>query len=65
MSDIQLVWPNKEQLLKASGEASYEWIHPTDRRLLEPLKLELLTARPLSATSNVLAIGDEIGRAHV
>jgi adenine-specific DNA-methyltransferase len=58
MSDIQLVWPNKELLLKASGEASYEWIHPTDRRLLEPLKLELLTARPLSAISNVLAIGD-------
>ncbi|HHT8833666.1 TPA: site-specific DNA-methyltransferase [Burkholderia cenocepacia] len=60
MSDIQLVWPNKELLLKASGEASYEWVQPTDPRLLEPLKLEPLTAhpRPLSAITNVLAVGD-------
>lgn len=58
MSDIQLVWPNKDLLLKASGEASYEWVHPTDQRLLEPLKLEPLTAHPVSATSNVLAVGD-------
>ncbi|MBN3750412.1 site-specific DNA-methyltransferase [Burkholderia sp. Se-20373] len=58
MSDIQLVWPNKELLLKASGEASYEWVQPTDHRLLERLKLESLTERPLSALANVLAIGD-------
>jgi len=58
MSDIQLIWPNKELLLKASGEASYEWVRPTDPRLLEPLRLTSLTDRPLNALTNVLAIGD-------
>ncbi|QUP52693.1 site-specific DNA-methyltransferase [Ralstonia syzygii] len=58
MSDIQLIWQNKELLLKASGETGYEWLQPTDHRLLEPLRLESLTARPLNALTNVLAIGD-------
>ena len=58
MSDIQLIWPNKDLLLKASGETSYEWVQLTDRRLLKPLKFEILTAHPLSARTNVLAIGD-------
>lgn len=58
MSNIQLIWPNKDLLLKASGEASYEWVQPTDHRLLKPLKFEPLTAHPLNARSNVLAIGD-------
>lgn len=58
MSDIQLIWPNKDLLLKASGEASYEWVQPNDHRLLTPLKIEQFTAPPLNASTNVLAIGD-------
>ena len=58
MPNIQLIWPNKDLLLKASGEASYEWVQPTDQRLLTPLKFERLTAPPLKAPANVLAIGD-------
>lgn len=58
MPNIQLIWPNKDLLLKASGEASYEWVQPTDQRLLTPLKIERLTAPPLKTRGNVLAIGD-------
>ena len=58
MSDVQLVWPNKDLLLRASGDACSEWVHPTDPRLSIPLKFEPLTATPLTARMNVLAIGD-------
>jgi adenine-specific DNA-methyltransferase len=58
MSEIQLIWPNKDLLLKASGEASYEWVQPNDPRLLTPLKIEQFTAPPLNDRKNVLAIGD-------
>ncbi|MGO0790899.1 site-specific DNA-methyltransferase [Herbaspirillum seropedicae] len=58
MPDIQLIWPNKDLLLKASGEASYEWIQPTDRRLTKPLSLNILAETPIGSYSNVLAIGD-------
>lgn len=58
MSDVQLVWPNKDLPLRASGEAAYEWVHPTDRRLLQRLELERLTGGRISSRANVLAIGD-------
>lgn len=58
MSDVQLVWPNKDLELRASGGASYKWVQPTDHRLLDPLEFEALTTRPLNARKNVLAIGD-------
>jgi adenine-specific DNA-methyltransferase len=58
MPDVQLIWPNKDQLLKASGETSYEWVQPGDHRLLKPLKFESLTGNPINARTNVLAIGD-------
>jgi adenine-specific DNA-methyltransferase len=58
MSDVQLFWPNKNVPLRASGEADYEWIQQPDDRLLKPLVLERLTARPLNARANVLAIGE-------
>lgn len=58
MSDVQLVWPNKELPLRASGAADYEWVPLTDQRLLEPLRFERLTTRPLNGRANVLAIGD-------
>lgn len=58
MSDIQLTWPNKDLILKASGETSYEWVQPTDSRLFQPLRFESFTARPLNKQANILAIGD-------
>lgn len=58
MSDIQLIWPNKDLPLIASGDVDYEWVQASDRRLLNPLKLKALTSRPLDAHANVLAIGD-------
>ncbi|MDP1607593.1 MAG: site-specific DNA-methyltransferase [Rhodocyclaceae bacterium] len=58
MSHIQLVWPNKDLSLRASGGTGYEWVQPTDSRLLKPLKFKQLTARQLNARVNVLAIGD-------
>src|SRR5438552_742055 len=57
MSEIQLVWPNKNLALRASGETGYEWFEPTDRRLVGPLEFESLT-RARKSTKNVLAIGD-------
>lgn len=58
MSDVQIVWPNKDLPLRASGEAGYEWVQSTDPRLVKPLKLEQLSGRPLNIRKNVLAIGD-------
>lgn len=58
MSDVQLVWPNKHLSLRASGCTEYEWVQPTDPRLSEPLKFQLLTERRLTSRANVLAIGD-------
>lgn len=58
MSDVQLVWPNKHLTLRASGSTSYEWMAPTDPRLAKAVQLEQIGVGPLTATSNVLAIGD-------
>lgn len=58
MSEIELVWPNKELSLLASGENDYEWVQPTDRRLLDPPEYKVLTSHSPDASGNVLAIGD-------
>jgi adenine-specific DNA-methyltransferase len=58
MPDIELTWPNKDLLLMAAGETSYEWVQPTDPRLLEPLTFKSFTANPINARANVLAVGD-------
>ncbi len=58
MPEIQLVWPNKDLALHASGETDYKWVQPMDCRLNDPLELESLTKHPLNARRNVLAIGD-------
>ncbi len=58
MSDVQLIWPNKDLTLRASGGSSYKWLQPTDGRLADPLKIETTARRPLNAKTNVLAIGD-------
>lgn len=58
MSNIQLVWPNKDLALCAAGETDYIWLEPTDCRLKDPLKLHPITGHPLNSQTNVLAIGD-------
>ncbi|HEY8595760.1 MAG TPA: site-specific DNA-methyltransferase [Devosiaceae bacterium] len=58
MTDIQLVWPNKDLTLRASGGNDYEWCQPTDRRLRNPLKLETTTEHPIGTSANILAVGD-------
>ena len=58
MSDIELVWPNKNLDLRASGDSGYEWVDPRDGRLKTPLEFEFLTNGRLDRRKNVLAIGD-------
>jgi len=58
MSDVQLVWPNKHLTLRASGSTSYEWLAPADARLAKPARVDPISVGPLTAASNVLAIGD-------
>lgn len=58
MSDVQLTWPNKDNVLYASGLKSYEWVLPEDRRPSKPPKYSELTAATPTAKSNVLAVGD-------
>ena len=58
MSDVQLIWPNKDLTLRASGGSDYKWVQPTDRRLRDPLKTETAEGCSLNAKTNVLAIGD-------
>jgi adenine-specific DNA-methyltransferase len=57
MSEIQLLWPNKNLALHASGETGYEWVEPNDCRLTEPLDFESL-ATVRKPARNVLGIGD-------
>lgn len=56
MSDVQLIWPNKHLLLRASGDVGYEWVSPV--AALAPVRLEQVTHGKLSSRSNVLVIGD-------
>lgn len=58
MSDVQLIWPNKDLALRASGETAYKWVEPSDRRLQDALEFVALTDHSLNSQSNVLAVGD-------
>jgi adenine-specific DNA-methyltransferase len=58
MSDVQLLWPNKELTLRASGENGYEWLEHGDPRLFGPPALRMLLPGQLNSDSNVVAIGD-------
>ena len=58
MTDIRLVWPNKELTLCASGKTGYKWVQPNEYRRNAPLEFELLTKNQPNARRNVLAIGD-------
>lgn len=55
--DVQLVWPNKDLTLFASGEADYMWVKPHESQPNDAVAFESLT-RPITARKNVLAIGD-------
>lgn len=55
---VELVWPNKDLPLLASGLTSYEWVQPTDRRLVKPLKSTAIYPGDFGPASNVLVIGD-------
>lgn len=57
MPEIQLLWPNKDLSLRASGDEGYEWVNPNDPRIFEPPEFKSFTRSP-NARSNVLAIGD-------
>lgn len=57
MSDVQLVWPNKDLRLLASGKSDYEWVQESDPRVTETVQAQRLSA-PSSAPGNILAMGD-------
>ncbi|MBG6226678.1 adenine-specific DNA-methyltransferase [Arthrobacter sp. CAN_A2] len=59
MTDVELVWPNKDLTLRASGLTGYEWLQPTDKRLASRPTFTPLTALPHSQ-SNVLVVGDAL-----
>lgn len=54
---VELVWPNKNLPLHASGAASYTWVERDDVALSESLRVETFGS-VLRPTSNVLAVGD-------
>lgn len=58
MDDVQLIWPNKDKLLRASGLTGYEWVQPSDQGLDKPLVLADLGEGEITRESNVLAVGD-------
>lgn len=58
MSDVQLIWPNKDLMLCATGAVGYQWVEPTDHRLRTPPKFETIGMRSPDPKPNVLAIGD-------
>lgn len=58
VSDVQLVWPNKNLSLRASCDSQYVWVHPADPRLEEPLKFETTAPQSSIRQANVLAVGD-------
>src|SRR5690554_3584710 len=58
MSEVQLVWPNKDLVLCAQGNAGYKWVKPDDSTLLTPPDVCHLTGGALANGTNVLAIGD-------
>lgn len=59
-SGVELVWPNKDLMLRASGLTEYEWLQPTDERLDEPLKVTPLNSPSIHRHSNILVIGDAL-----
>lgn len=57
--DIELVWPNKDRTLYASGALGYVWLAADDPLLRKTLKSAFLDERDSeSEPSNILAVGD-------
>ncbi|GAB2680879.1 site-specific DNA-methyltransferase [Thalassiella azotivora] len=58
-SEVELVWPNKRQVLVAAGVTAYEWLDVTDPRLSMPAAYSSLRADVrVDGNSNVLVVGD-------
>lgn len=57
MSDVKLVWPNKDLALLAAGADGYEWVAPSDLRL-RTAPLPQAADRLPSKQDCVLAVGD-------
>ncbi|WP_336644608.1 site-specific DNA-methyltransferase [Microbacterium sp. USHLN186] len=55
---IELVWPNKDLELHASGSSSYVWVPSDDARLTMPPVRHDYTTSMYSSTSSALVIGD-------
>lgn len=58
MSGVEMVWPNKELSLRASGLTSYEWHTQGDPKLTKSLKYQPLVQNSDQNRSNILVIGD-------
>lgn len=65
MLDIELVWPNKDQTLYASGALGYEWLENGNPRALKPGRASFLNVLGIGADAdqsagpqNILAVGD-------
>lgn len=58
--DIELVWPNKDRTLYASGALGYEWLAGDDARLKKPLRAAAISSPEADShpLPNVLAVGD-------
>lgn len=58
-SEVELVWPNKQRVLVASGATAYEWLDATDSRLSSPVThTSLRSDVPVVAGANALVVGD-------
>ncbi|GHF14803.1 site-specific DNA-methyltransferase [Pseudolysinimonas yzui] len=58
MSEVQLIWPNKDLSLRASGVDGYEWLPASDERLKVTPPLNVLTGNELAPRANAVVIGD-------
>jgi adenine-specific DNA-methyltransferase len=58
MSAVNLAWPNKNLLLRASGDAGYDWVSPDDSTLSEQSPVNVLSPGRVTGQSSVLAVGD-------
>lgn len=58
MPEVELIWPNKELKLVASGESSYEWVQPGDPILVRAPEYQTLSSQRYDGKGGLIAIGD-------
>ena len=58
MSDVSLVWPNKERMLCASGNEGYQWVDSIGNKCLRPVRVRSLISKCTRPDPNILAVGD-------